>query len=74
MKKFVWKNHVHSQYIGLQVVGLMKAKMSDQNEKKISSCNTMDEIRKAVQENLKDFEDSVEPVKVLMLSALNILV
>ena len=40
--------------------------MSDESEKKISSFNTTEEIRKAVQENPEDFEDSVEPVKVLM--------
>lgn len=47
--------------------------MSDENKKKISSCNTMEEIRKAAQENPEDFEDSIEPVKVLMLTVFNVL-
>lgn len=57
--------------IGLQAVGLMRKVMSNDHEKMISSCSTMDEVRKAVQANqgLKEgLEDSMEPLKILMAS------
>lgn len=62
-----WKNRVNCILnIGLQTVRLIRMKMSDTNEKNISSYNTMDEIRKAVQESpglREGFVDSIEPVK-----------
>ena len=57
--------------IGLQAVGLMRGGMSDASEKKVSNCNTMDEMRKVMQENpslKEEWEDSIEPVKMLMSS------
>lgn len=56
--------------IGLQAVGLMRGGMNDACEK-ISNCNTMDEMQKVMQENpnlKEEWEDSIEPVKVLMSS------
>jgi hypothetical protein len=57
--------------IGLQAVELMRGRMDDASEKKVSNCNTMDEMRKVVRENpglKEEWEDSIEPVKVLMSS------
>ena len=57
--------------LGLQAVGLMRARMSESLEKAISSSNSMTSIRDAADRNpgLKDaVADSVEPVKCLLRS------
>ena len=57
--------------LGLQAVGLMRVNMEEKFEKVISSCNTMEEIRKEVAKSppLKEaVKDSIEPVKTLLSS------
>lgn len=57
--------------IGLQAVGLMRSKMSDDMEGVLRTCNTMEEIRKEVRDKqaLKEaLQDSIEPVKLLLMS------
>ena len=60
--------------IGLQAVGLMRAKMSDDMEDILRKCSSMEEIRKEVQIKpaLKEaLQDSIEPVKLLLASIIS---
>ena len=57
--------------LGLQAVGLMRVNMDEKFEKVISSCNSMEDIRKAVGKSppLEEaVKDSIEPVKALLSS------
>ena len=55
--------------LGLQSVGVMREKMSDENEQLIKNCNSMAEIRKSAAKNsgLADaFTDSMQPPLCLL--------
>ena len=57
--------------LGLQSVGLMREKMTPDLETVMNHCSNMQEVRQAAKDNasLKDaFQDSLEPVKVLLSS------
>ena len=57
--------------LGLQSVGLMHEKMTPDLEAIINRCSNMQEVRQAAKDNIafKDaFQDSLEPVKVLLSS------
>ena len=57
--------------LGLQAVGLMRARMEEKFEYAISNCNSISEVHEAVRRTagLKEaLQDSVEPVKVLVHS------
>ena len=68
-----WRNPVERIMsvlnIGLQSVGLMGEKMSDEYESDVTRCKNMSQLRKEAEKNsnLKDSTlDSIAPVKVLM--------
>ena len=57
--------------LGLQAIGLMRSKMEDRFEKVISSCNSIQDVRRAVGETpglQEALQDSTEPTKALMHS------
>ena len=67
-----WRNPVERIMsllnMGLQSVGLMRKKMSDEDETAISGCNSLSQLRQALKHpHLKEScLGSVEPVKVLL--------
>lgn len=52
--------------LGLQCVGLARAKMTDEFEKEVAKYNTISEIRKNLEEKSSVVDDSLSPVKVLL--------
>ena len=57
--------------LGLQSVGLMREKMTPDLEAVMGRCNNMQDVRQAAKDypSFKDaFQDSIEPVKVLLAS------
>ena len=54
--------------LGLQAVGLIRVNMDEKFEKVISSCNSMEDIRKEVGKSPSLEEASIEPVKALLSS------
>ena len=68
-----WRNPVERVMsllnMGLQSVGLMRKKMSDEDEEAISGCNSLNQLRQAALKmpHIKEAcLDSVEPVKILL--------
>ena len=68
-----WRNPVECIMlilnIGLQSIGVMREKMSDEYESAVTRCKNMSQLRKETEKNpsLKDGTlDSMAPVKVLM--------
>ncbi len=55
--------------LGLQCVGLMRGKMSDEHEEAISHCNTLSQLRQAAKnkpELVPAILDSIDSTKILL--------
>ena len=63
--------------LGLQCVGMMRGKMSDEHEASISHCNNMSQLRQAAEKKpdvTQAILDSIEPVKILLTDILERLI
>ena len=65
-----WKNPVERIMsllnLGLQCIGLARAKMPDEYEKEVNKCNNLSELRKHLEGKELVIQDSLSPVKVLL--------
>jgi hypothetical protein len=68
-----WKNPVERLMsvlnLGFQSVGLMRSNLHDDIERKLRSCNSMNQVRNLAEKDLEIVQyvkDSIEPVKILL--------
>ena len=74
---YSWRNPAERMMsivnLGLQCVGMMHGKMTDEHEASISHCNNMSQLRQAAEKKpdvTQAILDSIEPVKILLADIL----